>query len=162
MRLADSCQLLFLFHSLREIVKTNFSSRLRSRKRHKKRNAAAIVELAFVLPILFTLLFGTIEACAMLHLQQTLEIAAYESARISLVPTSKTKLVQETAERFFKNRNVNEGTITISPSNFETLPIGTNITILVTAPASGNLPLPPMFFSGKSLSASCSMMKEYE
>ena len=143
-------------------MKTNFSSRLRFRKRHTKRNAATIVELAFVLPLLFTLLFGTIEACAMLHLQQTLEIAAYESARISLVPTSKTKLVQETAERFFKNRNVQGGTITISPSNFETLPIGTNITILVTAPASGNLPLPPMFFSGKSLSASCSMMKEYE
>lgn len=143
-------------------MKTNFPYKHRDRRKHSKRKAAAIVELAFVLPILFTLLFGTIEACAMLHLQQTLEIAAYESARISLVPTSKASLVQETADRFFKNRNVHGGTITISPSNFETSPIGTNITIRVTAPASGNLPLPPMFFSGKSLSASCSMMKEYE
>lgn len=143
-------------------MKTNFPNKRRDRRKQSKRKAAAIVELAFVLPILFTLLFGTIEACAMLHLQQTLEIAAYESARVSLVPSSNTKLVKETAERFLKNRNVNGGTITITPSNFEILPIGTNITINVTAPASGNLPLPPMFFCGKSLSASCSMMKEYE
>ncbi|MFN7874359.1 MAG: TadE/TadG family type IV pilus assembly protein [Pirellula sp.] len=143
-------------------MKTNFPFKSRYQKRQSQRNAAAIVELAFVLPLLFTLLFATIEACAMLHLQQTLEIAAYESARISLVPTSKTSLVQETADRFFKNRKVQGGTVTITPSNFETSPIGTIITVRAAAPATGNLPLPPMFFSGLSLSASCSMMKEYE
>lgn len=143
-------------------MKNIFPRKHRSRKKRSRRKAGAIVELAFVLPMLFTLLFGTIEACAMLHLQQTLEIAAYESARISLIPTSKPSLVKETADRFFKNRKVSGGSITISPSNFDTSPIGTNITIQVTAPASGNLPLPPMFFFGKSLSASCSMMKEYE
>lgn len=151
-----------VFHPERHIVKTNFSFKHLFRKRQSKRRAAAIVELAFVLPILFTLLFATIETCAMLHLQQTLEIAAYESARVSLIPTSQPNLVQETAERFFKNRNVNGGKITISPSNFDKLPIGTNITVRVTAPASGNLPISPMFFAGKNLSASCSMMKEYE
>jgi hypothetical protein len=162
MQLADSCQTTPLFHSACEIVKTIFTFRSRYRKRYSKRNAAAIVELAFVLPLFITLLFATIEACAMLHLQQTLEIAAYESARVSLVPSSRPKLVEETAERFFKNRNVDGGTIEISPSNFDTLPIGTNITVRISAPSNGNLPIPPMFFYNKNLSASCSMMKEYE
>ena len=46
----------------------------------KKRSGAAIVELAVVLPELLLLLMGTIQACAAIHLQQSLDITAYEAA----------------------------------------------------------------------------------
>jgi Flp pilus assembly protein TadG len=46
----------------------------------KKRSGAAIVELAVVLPVLLLLLMGTIQACAAIHLQQSLDITAYEAA----------------------------------------------------------------------------------
>ena len=47
-----------------------------------------MVELAICLPVLILLLFGTIEACAIIYLNQSLKIAAYEGARVSLIPTA--------------------------------------------------------------------------
>lgn len=126
------------------------------------RKGAAIVELAVVLPLLLLLLMGTIEACAAMHLQQSIDIASYESVRTSLLPRSTTTLVKKTADTFLKNRNTKNATVSISPSNFETAPIGTTITVTISCPSDQNLPVPPFFFSGRTIIGSCSMMKEYE
>ncbi len=40
----------------------------------------ATVELAFTLPILLTVLMGTIEVCQMMYVRQTATIVAYEGA----------------------------------------------------------------------------------
>lgn len=126
------------------------------------RKGAAIVELAIVLPLLLLLLMGTIEACAAMHLQQSIDIASYEAVRTSLLPKSSSTLVRTTAEKFLTNRNTKGATVSISPANFETAPIGTTITVSISAPSDQNLPVSPFFFRGRNIVGSCSMMKEYQ
>jgi len=127
-----------------------------------QRKGAAIVELAMVLPLLLLLLMGTIEACAALHLQQSIDIASYEAVRTGLLPKSSPGLVQLTAEKFLKTRNTKGATISITPANFETAAIGTTITVTISAPSDQNLPVSPFFFKDKTIVSSCSMMKEYQ
>ena len=137
-------------------------NRVRQTAKSIQRKGAAIVELAIVLPLLLLLLMGTIEACAAMHLQQSMDIASYEAVRTSLLPKSSSTLVRTTAETFLKNRTTKGATVSISPSNFETSPIGTTITVSITAPSDQNLPVSPFFFRGRSVVGSCSMMKEYQ
>ena len=80
-------------------------NRVRQTAKSIQRKGAAIVELAIVLPLLLLLLMGTIEACAAMHLQQSMDIASYEAVRTSLLPKSSSTLVRTTAETFLKNRN---------------------------------------------------------
>jgi Flp pilus assembly protein TadG len=128
----------------------------------KRRSGAAIVELAVVLPLLLLLLMGTIEACAAIHLQQSLDITAYEAARTSLLPKATIYTVNEAADKFLTSRKTNGAKVVVAPSNFESLPIGTIITITVSAPSQGNLPVSPFFFQDRTITSSCSMMKEYQ
>jgi hypothetical protein len=127
-----------------------------------QRKGAAIVELAIVLPLLLLLLMGTIEACAAMHLQQSIDIASYEAVRTGLLPKSSPGLVKLTAEKFLKTRNTKGATISITPANFDTAAIGTTITVSISAPSNENLPVSPFFFKDKTIVSSCSMMKEYQ
>ena len=63
------------------------SESMRRFKRTESKGAA-IMELAVCLPLLVTLTMATVEACAMIYLKQTLKIAAFEGARIGLIPSS--------------------------------------------------------------------------
>lgn len=127
----------------------------------RRSRGAVCVELAVTLPVLFLILMATVEACAMMHLTQSLYIAAYEATRVSLIPKSKQSDVEDAANQLLQSRKIKGSDIEISPNNFETAPIGTRITITVSAPAAANLPLAANFFRQKVMSGSCTMMKEY-
>jgi len=43
----------------------------------QNKRGAAVVEFAILLPVFVLILFGSIEACSMIFLQQSLEMAAY-------------------------------------------------------------------------------------
>lgn len=133
---------------------------MKSRHR-KKRRGAAIVELAITLPVFVLILMGTIEATSMIFLQQSLQIAAYEGARISLVPTSELENVNEGCHLILTGRGVDNFTTSVSPSSFPTQPYGTAITVTVTAPCADNSLFTPWFYAGKTLTADCTMMKEF-
>ncbi len=66
----------------------------------------AVVELAICLPIMFMILFATIEACVMLQLKQNLAVTAYEGARIGIIPGSSAALVQTQCEMLLNDRNI--------------------------------------------------------
>ncbi len=52
----------------------------------QQRRGAAIVELALFLPVYFLVAMGTIETCRALYIRQSLKIAAYECARVGIIP----------------------------------------------------------------------------
>ncbi len=72
----------------------------------KMRFGAACVELAVVLPVLVLIVLGTIEACAMTHLTQSLYIAAYEGTRVSLIPKSSTANVRDAIDEILSSRRI--------------------------------------------------------
>ena len=125
------------------------------------RSGAAMVEFALTLPLLLTIVLGTMETCSMLHLKQTLHIAAYEAARVSLVPKTTTAQVSYSAQAILTDRKVQGSSIAISPSSFSTAAIGSYITVTVTASSNSNFGVPLLFFKDKTITGTCSMMKEY-
>jgi hypothetical protein len=126
-----------------------------------KRQGAAVVELAIVLPVFLVLLFGTIETCTMIFLQQSLKIAAYESTRTAIVPGSSTAEIEGAAQRILASRNIKGASVSITPSNHGDVPYGTFLRIEVTAPCSLNSLSPIQFYGSQNLTGVVEMMKEF-
>ena len=130
---------------------------LARRLRHR---GAALVEMAVILPVFVLIVLATIEATSMIFLRQTLEIAAYEGARVALVPGSDAGNVVAGCNQILDARGVAGTTITVSPSDFDSQPYGTPIRVEVTADCSANSVVSPWFYVGRSTTADVTMMKE--
>ncbi len=128
----------------------------------KRRNhGSAVVELAITLPVFVLILFATIETTTMIFLQQSLEIGAYQGARIALIPSSTPAKVSAASNSVLTSRNVTSATVSVIPANYSSQPYGTNITVRVTAPCNANSPFSPWFYGGRTLISEVTMMKEY-
>ncbi|MEO8494398.1 MAG: TadE family protein [Planctomycetota bacterium] len=131
-------------------------------KRHSTtaRRGVAAVEFAVILPVLLLLVLGTVEATSMIYLKQSIQIAAYEGARVALVPGSNKNNVIGACNQILKDRNVQGATVTVTPAAIKNQPYGTFIQVKVRAPCKLNGFFPPWFYVGKSLVAQVEMMKE--
>ena len=125
-----------------------------------RRFGLAIVELAVTLPVFVLILLGTIEATSMIFLEQSLRIAAYEGARIALVPGSDASNVEAGCKLILDARHVKGATVTITPNDFASQPYGTPITVRVTAGCAENSVISPWFYVDKSLDSDVTMMLE--
>ena len=128
--------------------------------RHKRRGVAAS-ELAVCLPVLVLLVLAMIEACTMIFLKQSLTVASYEGIRVALEPAATTSQAQAAANGVLTDRRVRNGSVVVTPSNWETLAAGSYVTVTVSAPANRNSVIPGSFFRGRTLTASATMMKEF-
>ena len=124
------------------------------------RRGAAIVELAMALPVFVLIVLGTIEATSMIFLRQSLEICAYEGARVALVPDSEEVNVRLACQEILNLRGIDAATIAVTPSNIPAQDYGTPITVQVTANCAANSLFPPWFYVGRTTSAEVTMMKE--
>lgn len=142
----------------------------------KNRSGAAAVELAISLPVLVMLLFGTIETCTMIFLQQSLEIAAYEGARVAILPKVQASDVEATVNQILSARRVNSARVgvtllrysdeqstweNLNQANFQEAPFGTFIRVDVAASCSANAVFNLSFFGGRELTGSAAFMKEF-
>ena len=130
------------------------------RKAHPLRTGAAVVELAVCLPVLTLITLATIESSAMIFLQQSLSVAAYEGARVALVPSSTEENARYQSELILTGRQVQGSTVTITPNNFEVSLAGTWIQVVASAPFSQNSLAGGWLFNGHTLTATVEMMKE--
>lgn len=124
------------------------------------RRGAAIVEFAVVLPVFVLIVLGTIETTSMIFLQQSLKIAAYESARVALVPGSDQGNVEAAANAILSSRGVVAPSVSVTPANFENSPYGTAIGVEVTVSCNQNSLVAPWIYQGRQLTTKVSMMKE--
>lgn len=129
--------------------------------RHNRRRGAVIVEMAFTLPVFALIVLASIEASSMIFLKQSLEIAAYEGARIAIVPGSDNGNVQAGCQQILSARSVVVDSIAVTPIDFDTHPYGTPIRVEITASCIDNCLISPWFYVNKSISADVTMMKEY-
>lgn len=125
------------------------------------RRAIAASELAVCLPILVLLVLAMIESCTMIFLKQSLTVASYEGIRNAIEPNATSTTVKAASNAVLADRRVNGAVVTITPTNFETIPRGQYVTVTVSAPASRNSVIPGSFFRGRTLSSTATMMKEF-
>ncbi len=123
------------------------------------RAGIAAVELAVCLPILLLLTVASIEACSMIHLKQSLTIAAYEGARVALIPGSATENVAEQCRLILIGRGIQGATAAVTPDVANAMP-GTFVRVTVTAPCAANSPIAGRFFTSRTLTGRVEMMKE--
>lgn len=124
------------------------------------RFGAAVVEVAVVLPLFVIIIAGTIEACSVIFLQQSLEVAAYEGARVSIVPRSNAGNVEAAASLQLEGRGIQDFSVTVVPSNFSTQPYGTFVRVQVSAPCNTNSLLFSTIYRSRTLTAEVEMMLE--
>ena len=129
-----------------------------------KRNAkgAVVVELAVSLPVLLLVIFGTLEICNMIKLKQSLTIAAYEGAIISTIPGATASDIQQASQQVLTDRGVNMGNVVVSPSNFQSQPSGTAVTVTANAMYSQNSVVLSGIFGTMNTQAKVVFMKDLD
>lgn len=101
-----------------------------------QRNAAVVVEMAVVMPIVLTICFGLIEVSRMLMLQHTADAAAYEGARQGMVPGATAAEAVAAAKVLLDADGLKGTTVTVQPDVItESTPV---ITVAVSIPMSKN------------------------
>jgi hypothetical protein len=136
-------------------------SKKTNRHRGHLRRGVATTEFAVCLPIVMLMILAMIESCSMIFLKQSLTIASYEGVRTALVENATGDDVRFSCQQLLDDRRIQGGTISIQPPNFELLAPGEYIQVSVTAPADLNSVIPGSFFSGRTLTGTVTMMKEF-
>lgn len=126
-----------------------------------QRQGVAATELAVCLPIVVLLVLATIEACSMVFLKQSLSVAAYEGARTAIATNTDAADVRAKCDQILRDRRINRGRVTIEPRNFDRVGPGVFVDVTVSAPCDRNSILPGMFYRGREMSATVSMMTEH-
>lgn len=117
------------------------------------RAGVAAAELAVCLPVLFLVIFGSIEACNAIFLRQALNEAAYEGAMVGLKRNSTSAQIQQRVEEILAARNVSGATIFAGEGSdpVEALNAGDRFRVIVSANVTGNVSGPRLFFGSSTL-----------
>lgn len=130
-------------------------------KRNSRHRGVAAVEFAIVAPMLVILAFGIIEVGRLLVVQQLLTNASREGARQAVVHTATGTNVESIVTDYLRNGSVSEATVTVVPTDLNTLGFGEPVTVSVSVPFDRISWLPsPFFFGGRTLSAETTMRAE--
>lgn len=137
-----------------------------SRTGRRQRNGIAAVEMAFVAPFVFLLVFGAVEFARIMMVRQALTNAAREGCRHAcLVNTDhfddSERVTRETLRGVITDIDDTEVLrVTFDPSFDTTLDPGTTITATIEIDCADISWIPPMFFSGAVIRGSAAMKRE--
>jgi len=141
-----------------EVLMSPFKSSFQS---YCRRKGIATVEFAVIAPVFVAILLGSIETCSVLFLRQTVEMAAYEAARASIVPNATKTQVENAAKTLLHVRSVKDYSITVTPAAFATAAYGTLIRVEVRAPCKSNAVMASGCYLSSNVVGQVEMMKEY-
>jgi Flp pilus assembly protein TadG len=130
-------------------------------KPDRSRGASA-VEMAIVAPLIVALILGQIETSRFGMVAQVLTTAAREGCRVAVVPGHTQSDVQNQVNAVLSGSGISLGTVTPTPSTWQTDPMGTPITVSLSVPYSQVSWLgAPFFLTNATVSASATMSSEY-
>lgn len=114
-----------------------------------------------MMPVFFTLTFAQIETSRLGQVTQMLTVAARQAARVAVIPGNTQTDVQNAVNAVLNNTGISVGTVTPSPSTWQTDPSGTAITVSVSVPYNQvSWMNPPMFFGSTTLRGSATLSSE--
>lgn len=90
--------------------------RLAKSSRARHRRAAALVEFAVVLPVILIFITATIEISRVLMLQHTVDTAAYEAARSTMVPGAASIEAEQEAQILLDAAGLTNTVVTVTPA----------------------------------------------
>jgi hypothetical protein len=111
--------------------------------------------------MLLFLMLGAIQAASMVFTKQALAVAAYEGAREAIGVDATTTDVQAACQHILTERGIVDTTITINPLDLANAPLGSDVTVTVSAPSDTNSFLHGWYFGSQTLEGQAVMMKEF-
>jgi Flp pilus assembly protein TadG len=131
--------------------------------RERNRVGSAIVELAVCLPVIFMIVFASIEACNMIAMKQIICESAYDGALIALKSDTTESDVVSSVNGALAARGVTPSDVSVAGAAgaaFSTLTRGDTVTVAIDAPTSGNIVGPQLFGFAQTLSSSSTAIKQ--
>jgi Flp pilus assembly protein TadG len=129
-------------------------------RRRGVRRGAAIVEMAFCVPVFFTVVLGIVEFSRALQLQHTVRQAALEGARAGLTLDGTAATATSAATAVTAAVGIVNPTVTVTPNPIAyTSP---TVTVTVSADPSKNGWLLYYFAAGKPISGTITMNREIQ
>lgn len=123
-----------------------------------RRRGAALVEFAFVLPVILLFFTTSIELFRLNQMRHAAASAAYEACRHVIVPGASQAEATAEAQRLMSLAGVSKVNVTISPAVItEATP---SVTVKVDVPAKGNSWMVSAFSDKNILSASSTLLSE--
>lgn len=119
----------------------------------ESRRGTAAVEAALCLPIIITLIVGSIEASNAIYLKQTATIAAYEAVKVASSQEGTTADAEAAANAVLSSRSIDSGTVVITPSVDGNTAQGTLIKVVVRIPLKKNRVGISKFFTNEKMRA---------
>lgn len=112
-----------------------------------------------MLPLLVLMVFGAIELSNAVFMKQSLNMAAYEAAKVITSPGSNESLARTRCQQVLNIRRIANYTLTFSPTVTGSTPRGTQVSVTVTAPASNLSYGPVRFMAGRNVSSTVVMVR---
>lgn len=140
--------------------KTNrvLSQQVRTRASGPQRVGAAAVEFALTAPLLFLLLFGSLELSHANMVFNVAEAAAYEGAREGIIPGATVAECQASAQRLLDIARIRGAQIQVTPAN---LAINSDdVQVQVSIPYQQNTIVAPFFTRNLNIQRACTLSRE--
>jgi len=137
-----------------------FSNMISKPKRAQRttRMGALSVEVAICLPLLFTMLFACYEIAHANMVKHATESAAYEAARIGIVPGAKADKIRDAAAFVLGSVGVNDFTLTITPAIIDTNT--PKVKVEIGVPFRKNSNIPQIFVQDPVFRGECELSRE--
>lgn len=121
----------------------------RARKRTAPRHGATAVEFALVAPVFFLFMIASFEFSRLNVIRHTADNAAYEAARIAMVPGATAAEAVAEANRLMNIAGARGTTVSVNPPTLG--PNITDITVTVDVPMGQNGWITPRFTGASTL-----------
>ena len=114
-------------------IRQNYGS---DRRKHY-RSGIAIVELALVLPVFMAISLATIDTCRVIYVRHSAKIAAFECARIGVIPGATSADLQAQCDAIMTERGLKDYSYWLS-KELQLLNRGDLLKVTVRIPADTN------------------------
>ncbi len=130
------------------------------RKLHRRtnRSGAVAVEFALTVPILFSLLLGSLELGHASMVLNTAEAACYEGARMGIIPGASVVECEQAARQKLTSCKIRNAQITVTPNNLESFT--PTVTVRIVVPYSSNAITVPFFTRSLVIQRECTLTRE--
>ncbi len=127
----------------------------------RRRKGGALVEFVICLPVFLMIAIGTIESCRMIYVRQSVQIAAYECARLSITPGVAVEDVEDLAFVLLTGRGLEGHSLVLSTDNLPELEYGDLLAVTVTVPVIENTVFGRWSLNESSIDGTVTIMAEY-
>lgn len=113
-----------------------------------------------LLPVLFTLIFGTLEISIRLLLKQSATVAAYETARAAARRTVTSDAAAQRGRSILQQRGIEDSIIEFQPEDISVLRPGDPFSVLIAVPVDGNTPVNYVLSTSGRIEVQAHMLRE--